>query len=253
MSLGGHLRELRKRLYWVALFVLLGGVFGWLAFDPIFAALQAPVKTLDANPKFNATINFGSVVSAFDLRLQTSLFVGVVTTSPLWLHQVWLFVSPAMRRREKRYTVGFTFTATPLFLAGCALGWYAMPGFVTTMLAFTPEGSANVINANEYILFTLRILIVFGIAFVLPVILIFTNFLGILSAKTILKSWRFAIFTSVFIAAIATPVSDPMSMFLVSVPLIIFYFISAGIATLHDKRKLSKQAVSDDVRPLEEL
>jgi sec-independent protein translocase protein TatC len=253
MRLGGHLRELRKRLYWIALFILSGSVVGWIGFDPVFASLQAPVVELAKNPKFNATINFGSVVSAFDLRLQVSMFIGVVITSPLWLMQLWLFVSPALKRKEKRHTVGFIATATPLFLAGCVLGWFIMPEFVTTMLAFTPEGSANVINASEYILFTLRILLVFGIAFILPVVLVFMNFLGVVSAKSIRKSWRLAIFISVLMAALATPVSDPMSMFLVAIPLIVFYCVASFIAYLHDRRLTKRTVDLETIRPLEEL
>ena len=253
MHLGGHLRELRKRLYWIALFITGGSVAGWALFDPVFAAMQEPILALSKNPKFNATINFGSVVSAFDLHLQVSMFLGVIITAPLWLSQIWLFVSPALKRREKRYTVAFIATATPLFLGGCAIGWYVMPEFVTTMLSFTPKGSANVINASEYMLFTLRILLIFGVAFILPVILTFLNFLGVISAKTIRKSWRMAIFVSVLMAALATPVSDPMSMFLVAVPLIVFYYVSAFIAYLHDRRLVSKTFNYDDVRPLEEL
>lgn len=253
MHLGGHLRELRKRLYWIALFILAGSVAGWLIFDPVFAALQAPVAALAKNPKFNATINFGSVVSAFDLRLQVSMFLGVIVTSPLWLMQLWLFVSPALKVKERRYTVAFILTSTPLFLAGCVIGWYIMPEFVTTMLAFTPNGSANVINASEYILFTLRILLVFGIAFILPVVLIFMNFLGMVSAKSIRKSWRLAIFVSVLMAALATPVSDPMSMFLVAVPLIVFYYLASFIAFLHDRRLTKNTVDLEAVRPLDKL
>ena len=121
------------------------------------------------------------------------------------------------------------------------------------MLSFTPTNAASFLSANEYILFTLRLLLVFGIAFVLPVILVFLNFLGVVSGNGIKKSWRMAIFVSVVIAALATPVSDPMSMLLVAVPLIVFYFIAMLIALARDKRKSKSVESLEDIRPLEEL
>ena len=241
MSLGGHLKELRNRLIKSALFIVAGSVVGWLVFDPVFQALQRPVIELAKSRNANTTINFGSVVSAFDLRMQVSIFLGVLISSPFWLFQLWRFVTPALKSRERKYTFGFLAAAIPLFFSGCALAWYAFPTFVSSLLGFTPQGSANVINAAEYILFALRVLLVFGIAFVLPVILVMLNFIGILSAKSILKGWRIAILTAAVIAALATPVSDPMSMLLVMIPLLALYYLSAFIALLRDKTRMRKQ------------
>jgi sec-independent protein translocase protein TatC len=253
MRLGGHLRELRNRLYWSALCILIGSVIGWNLFDFVYNQLIRPLKTLDANPNYNVSVNFGTVVGAFDLRFQMAIFLGVIFASPFWLYHLWRFISPAMKKRERRYTLGFLFTAVPLFLGGCAVAWYAMPTFVVSMLSFTPSNAASFLSANEYILFTLRLLLVFGIAFVLPVVLVFLNFLGVVSGAGIRKSWRLAIFLSVVVAALATPVSDPMSMFLVSVPLIVFYLIAMFIGLARDRRKSKPRTDLDELRPLEEL
>lgn len=241
MSLGGHLKELRRRFFWVALAVLAGSVAGWYLFDPVFAALQAPVVELAADQHVNATINFGTVGGAFDLRLQIAAFIGVVITSPFWLYQFWAFVLPALKRRERIYTFGFLGAAVPLFLGGCYLAWVSLPTFVRTLIGLTPTGSANVINATEYILFTVRILLVFGISFVLPVVLVFLNFLGLLPARTILKGWRLAVFLAAVIAALATPTADPSSMFYLMVPLLLLYFLAAGVAKLRDSWRLRRQ------------
>jgi sec-independent protein translocase protein TatC len=124
------------------------------------------------------------------------------------------------------------------------LAWISLPGFVSTLIGFTPQGTANVINANEYILFTIRILLVFGLAFVLPVVLVMLNFANLITAKSILKSWRLAVFVIAVIAALATPTADPMSMFLVMVPLVALYFAAAAVTYFNDKRRdrrLAKQ------------
>jgi sec-independent protein translocase protein TatC len=232
---------------------VLGAAGGWMLFDPIYNELVRPLKTLDKDPGYNVSVNFGTVVGAFDLRFQMAIFTGVIVSSPFWLYQLWRFISPAMKKRERRYTLGFLFSATPLFLGGCLVAWYAMPTFVIAMLSFTPANAASFLSANEYILFTLRLLLVFGIAFVLPVILVFLNFMGVVSGAGIRKSWRLAIFISVLVAALATPVSDPMSMLLVAIPLIVFYLLAMSIALIRDKRKSKQLTNLEDVKPIDDL
>ncbi len=245
MSLGGHLKEFRNRLFWSALFIFAGSVAGWFLFEPVFQILQAPVIEIANQKGVNATINFGTVVSAFDLRLQVSIFIGVLISSPFWLFNLWAFITPGLKKRERKFTLGFIFSAVPLFAVGCWLAWISLPGFVATLIGFTPQGSANVINASEYILFTIRILLVFGIAFVLPVVLVLLNFANLISAKSIINSWRIAVFVIAVIAALATPTADPMSMFLVMVPLVVLYFAAAGITAMNDKRRAKRVAKID--------
>lgn len=246
MSLGGHLKELRNRLFWSAIFIFAGSIAGWFLFEPVFQILQKPVVDLANSKGVNATLNIGTVAGAFDLQLQVSIFLGVMMTSPIWIYNLWAFVTPGLKKRERRYTLGFVFTALPLFLTGCWLAWISLPGFVSTLIGFTPQGTANVINANEYILFTIRILLVFGLAFVLPVVLVMLNFAGLITAKSILKSWRLAVFIIAVIAALATPTADPMSMFLVMIPLVALYFIAAAVTYLNDKRRARKLAKFDE-------
>jgi sec-independent protein translocase protein TatC len=249
MSLSGHLKELRNRLFWSALFVLAGSIVGWFMFDFVFDELQRPIFELADKPGSNAIINFPTVVSAFDVRLQVSIFLGLLMSSPVWLFNLWAFITPGLKQREKRYSIGFVITAVPLFAAGTVLAWSSLPAFVVVLVGFTPDGGANVINASEYILFTTRILLVFGLAFVLPVVLVMLNFAGVITAQNIIKSWRLAIFISAVVGAIATPVAEPMAMFLLMVPLLILYFLAAGIAQLHDKRVAKKLAALDQDQP----
>lgn len=235
MSLRGHLKELRKRLLWSGLFFLGASVAGWFLFDPVFEALQKPVVDLAKQKGIDATINFNSVVSAFDLRMQLSFFIGFIISSPVWLYNLWAFVTPGLKKHERRYSLGFLFAAVPLFLTGCYVAWAMLPAFIKSLLAFTPAGSANIISASDYILFSVRILLVFGLSFVLPVILVLLNFIGILSAHSIRKSWRVAIFLSALLSAMATPTGDPMSMFLLMIPMVGLFYLSVLVAALRDR------------------
>lgn len=243
MNLSGHLVEFRNRLIFSAIFILGGTIAGWYLFDPVFALLQEPILEVAKSRNQIAAVNFGGVTSSFDMRLQVSIFIGLVISSPIWLFNIWAFVTPGLKRRERRFTIAFIFSAVPLFLAGCLLAWFSLPAFVSTLTGFTPEGSTNLIDGSLYILFTLRILLVFGIAFVLPVVLVLLNFANLLSAKSIVKGWRLAILISALIAALATPAADPMSMFLLMAPLIALYFTAAGIAAIRDKTRTKAVAI----------
>jgi sec-independent protein translocase protein TatC len=231
------------------LFIIGGSVAGWYLFDFVFNELQRPIVDLASKPGSKVTINFPTVVSAFDVRLQVSIFLGIVMSAPVWLYNLWAFITPGLKRREKRYTIGFVVASVPLFIGGTALAWSSLPTFVSVLVGFTPEGAANVINASEYILFTIRILLVFGLAFVLPVALVMLNFAGVITAQNIIKSWRMAVLISAVVGAIATPVAEPMAMFLLMVPLLILYFLAAGVAFLHDKRVARKIAALELVDP----
>lgn len=209
-------------------------------FDLVFNELQRPIVELASKPGSNVTINFPTVVSAFDVRLQVSIFLGILMSAPVWLYNLWAFITPGLKKRERRYTIGFVFASVPLFIGGTALAWSSLPTFVVVLVGFTPDGAANVINASEYILFTVRILLVFGLAFVLPVALVILNFAGVITAENIIKSWRMAVFISAVVGAIATPVAEPMAMFLLMIPLLILYFLAAGVAFLHDRRIAKK-------------
>ena len=227
-----------------------GSVVGWFLFDPVFKILQQPLLDVTERRGIEAIVNFGTVVSAFDLRIQISIFLGVILTSPVWLWNFWAFIAPGLKQKEKRYATGFTVAAVPLFLAGTALAWTSLPGFVVVLIGFTPEGSSNVINASEYILFAIRILLIFGIAFVMPVVLVLLNFAGLATGRGILKSWRLALFIIAVVSALATPTAEPMTMFLLMAPLSALYFSAIGIAMANDKRrerKLAKLVGADDL------
>ena len=242
MSLGSHLRELRVRLTWSAGFLVVGTAVGWFLFEPVFKILQAPLLEVTKARGIEAVVNFGTVVSAFDLRVQVSIFLGVIITSPFWLYNLWAFVSPGLKTRERRFTLGFLFSSVPLFLSGAYIAWSSLPSFVIVLIGFTPEGSSNVINASDYILFAIRIVLVFGLAFVMPVLLVLMNFANLVTGKAILKGWRVAVLVIALVSALATPTADPMSMFLLMGPLAALYFIAVGIAVLNDKRRARRDA-----------
>lgn len=244
MSLGGHLRELRKRVYISALAIVLGAVVGWFFSDAILALLREPIYAIAESQNRVATLNYDAITSAFDLKLQIAITLGIVVSSPVWLYQVWAFFIPGLTRTEKQYSLGFFLSAIPLFVTGCAAGWLVFPHIVELMTGFAPENDTTIINAKIYFDFVLKLVLVVGIAFVLPVFLVLLNFAGVISARSIIKSWRIAILIIMLFTAIATPAADVLSMFLLAIPMVGLYFAAAFVAWLHDRRAAKKRTAA---------
>ncbi|TFC96898.1 MULTISPECIES: twin-arginine translocase subunit TatC [Cryobacterium] len=236
MSLGQHLLELRKRLFLAAAGILVGAIVGWFLSDFVWDALREPIYAIIEAQNRTAQLNYPDITSAFDLKLKISFYVGLVLSSPVWLYQIFAFLVPGLTRIEKQYTFGFIFTAIPLFLAGCAAGWFVLPNLVGLMTSFAPQEDAALIVAQNYLDFVLKLMIAIGVAFVLPVFIVLLNFAGVISAQSIIKSWRIAVLLITLFTAIATPAADLVSMFLLAIPMVVLYFAAYAIAFLHDRR-----------------
>jgi sec-independent protein translocase protein TatC len=241
MSLGQHLVELRKRLMIGGLGVVAGTIGGWFLAELVWDRLRAPILVI-ASAHHQASINYPSITSAFDVRFQVSIMIGIVISSPLWLYQIFAFLVPGLSGRERRYIFGFFFSAVPLFLAGCAVGWIVLPRLVELLVSFVPGQDTSIIDAKYYLDFVIKLILATGIAFVLPVFLVLLNFIGILSAKAILKGWRWAILAITVFTAIATPATDPVTMLVLAVPIIALYFGAWGVAALHDRSVAKRTA-----------
>ncbi|MFE4469799.1 twin-arginine translocase subunit TatC [Leifsonia sp. NPDC056824] len=242
MSLGAHLGELRRRLARAAGGFLLGSVAGWFLSAAVLDAIREPILAVAQTQHRMAQLNFSGITAAFDLRLQIALMLGAVLSSPIWLYQVWAFFVPAMTRREFRYTFGFFASAVPLFLVGCAAGAFVVPRIVVLMTGFAPAGSSSLLDAPAYFSFVLKLVLVVGVAFVLPVFLVLLDFVGVITAAGIIRSWRIAAMLIVLFTAIATPAADVMSMLLLAIPLVALFFLAAGVAWIHDRRAARRLA-----------
>ncbi len=240
MSLGDHLRELRKRLVISAIAILLGAIAGFFLAPFVIDGLRVPINQIAENR--NAEIVYTTVTGAFDLRIAISVTIAIVIASPIWLYQVFAFLVPGLTSKEKRYTFGFFFSAVPLFLLGAAAGWFVFPHMVELLTSFSAEQEATYLDAKIYYDFVIKLVLAVGIAFVLPVFLVLLNFVGVLSAKAIIKGWRVAILCICLFTAIATPAADVVSMFLLAIPMVVLFFIAALIAHFHDRAKARREA-----------
>jgi sec-independent protein translocase protein TatC len=246
MALKDHVRELRNRLIISGIAVLLGAVGGWFLYDPVMVAVQQPLMEISAQQGRRAEINYGSVGSPFDLKIQVSIFLGLLVSSPVWIYQIWAFITPGLKRKERRYTLGFMFAAVPLFLLGIYFGWIVLPEIVKVLTMFTPQGGVNQILATDYLTFVMRMFLSLGVAFLLPVVLVGINFAGLVSGRQVIKSWRIVVFVVCVVAAMAAPGPDATSMFLLAGPLLVLFFIAVGVCLLNDKRRARKRKEQED-------
>ncbi|MHA7262264.1 twin-arginine translocase subunit TatC [Arthrobacter sp. TMN-37] len=245
MALKEHLREARIRLVKSALAVVAGTVVGFFIYNPVLEALAAPIQELNEREGRSAALNFDAVASPFDLLIQVSVFLGLIISSPVWLYQLWAFITPGLHAKERRISLSFIAVAVPLFLAGIYLAWLVLPNAVRVLTDFTPGGFTNIITVSVFITFILRLMLAFGIAFLLPVVLFGLNLVGLISGRQILKAWRITVFLVCLFAAMAAPGADAVSMFYLAVPMLVLFFAAIGLCLLNDKRRARRNAARE--------
>ena len=245
MSIGDHLRELRTRLFISALGVLVMAVVGYMIYEPVFSIITRPIEAANANGA-DLTLNFDTILASFDMKLTVSIWLGVLLSAPLWIYEFWAFVGPGMTRREKAYTWAYGVTGLVLFSAGIALGMWIMPHAVVILTGFIPSGpTAGVLGANLYLTFIMRLVLVFGIAFLLPEMLVALNRLGLMKGRTMLKGWRWAVVGIFTFMAFANPLPDPWSMIFMALPITGLYFLACFMSIQHDKHVERRRAKLD--------
>jgi len=245
MPLLDHLRELRKRVLRSAIAVLIAFGGGWYFYNPIISTLAKPVCDLKAAQEAGSAscgaLYISGVLGPLDLQIKVALLAGIIVSAPFWLYQLWAFIAPALHRKEKRTSVLFVAAATPFFALGAALGYFILPVAIKALFGFTPESISNLVRFDDYLDFVLRLILLVGLAFELPIFLLTFNLIGFLRGKTILRPWRGWVFGIFLMVAAFSPTADPLSMVLLAAPLILLYFMAGAIAVQVDKRRDKKQ------------
>ena len=257
MPLIEHLRELRRRLVISAFAIAIGMVPGWIYYDQVFAFLRAPFdKTVEGlGPGIGMVLP--GVMDPFSLQLQIAAYCAVILSSPVWLSQLWGFITPGLKRRERVWTYAFVSAAVPLGLAGIALAYYSLPVGLQLLLGFTPENVQNLISVDKYIEFVVKMSLAFAVGFLSPLVMVMLNLAGTLSAARIRSWWRGIIILVMVFAAVATPTGDPFNMMLLGAPILVLVFIAWGFAALNDLRRRKHRSAEpewddDEASPLDE-
>jgi sec-independent protein translocase protein TatC len=238
MALSDHLRELRARILKATLVVLVGLGVALIFFDRLYDLVYDPYLRAQENLPEGSTVGTtGGPGGGLMLYLKLCGLASIVGTSPFWLYQIWAFILPGLHAKEKRWSRIFVAIAGPLFMAGILLGYFTLPKGLEILIGFNPPGLTNLVDFNDYLTFFSRTLLVFGIAFEIPLFVVLLNLAGVVSGKG-LGAHRPWIIVGVFVfAAVATPSADPFTMTFMAVPMVLLFLLAEQIARYNDRRR----------------
>ena len=251
MSLMEHLFELRRRLFFGTLGILVGTVIGFVWFGHGIPAiglpslsdiLTGPYCAVPASERLVLGEGDGCKLlatgpfSALELQLKSALIAAVVLSSPVWLYQLWEFVTPALYSKERRYAITFVSCGGLLFAIGALLAYVVIREGLTVLLSFGGDATIAALSPDSYFSFLIAMLIIFGVSFELPLLLIMLNQIGMISSAKLSKWRRYSIFGMVVFAGLVVPGNDPVTMLALAMALILLYELSVQVTRIHDRR-----------------
>ena len=237
-----HLEELRRRIIYSIISVAVGFCVCWWKVERIYDVMQRPIMDALKSNGMAEKLVYLNPTEPFNLYLKIAALAGLFLTSPFVLYQVWMFISPGLYRKEKKYVVPFMVSTITLFAAGGYFGYKIVyPAALTFLINFGKQFQP-MITIGEYTSLFLSIILGMGLIFEMPILVFFLSLMGIISAGFMWKNFRYSILVIFIIAAIVTPTTDILNMCIFAAPMIALYAISIGVAWLvHPKQRKARR------------
>lgn len=248
-----HLSDLRKRIIISLIAVLVGFVVAFIYSEDLFRLLTFPLKysisfsisqpfvyLVEKNIKDNPLplLIFLAPAEAFWMHMKISMITGFVVSLPVIFFQLWKFVSPGLRHKEKKYVVPFVIIATTFFLIGAAYCFFfVLPFAMGFLLTYKTASMTPMLSVGKYVDFCLKFILAFGAIFELPIAIIFSTHMGIVNPKTLAKNRKYAILIAFVVAAILTPTPDAFNQTLMAVPMIVLYEVGVFISRIFIRKR----------------
>lgn len=256
MALADHFRELRARLLRAITVLIVAIIVALVFYDQIFEFVTSPYRAALSvqNPDVKSRLISSDIGGPLMLQLKLCTFVAIGATSPYWLWQIWAFILPGLNPRERKWSWLFIAVAGPLFLAGMALGFYIMPKGLAVLIAFTQTEVENLVDVGRLIGFMTQMLLVFGLAFEIPLFVVMLNLVGVLPGRVLARYRPWIVLGTFVFAAVATPSTDPISMCFLAAPMLVLFGISEVVTRAIDRiraRRAEAQGIPlDEASPL---
>ena len=255
MALADHLRELRARLLQSVVVLVVLFAVGLFFYETILDWVMEPYNR--ARESLGEEVQTKPYVKGATgplmLPLKLAGVAALVAASPFWLYQIWAFVVPGLHSHERKWSRIFAAVAGPLFIGGVVLCYYVLPKALEVLIGFTPASMENLLEFNEYFSFLTRMLLVFGVSMEIPLFVVMLNLAGIVSGRAIGRARPWIIFGTVVFAAVATPSTDPFSMLMLAIPMLLLFLASEVVARTVDRmrgRRGSQAWADDEASPL---
>src|SRR3954470_2383540 len=263
MTLTEHLRELRRRLVISSLAVIAGTILAFVFHTRIQTVVTGPYCSLPASyhelTGDKCTLIVTGILDPFTVTLRLSLYAGLLISSPIWLWQLWRFVTPGLYARERKWATVFVSGSVLLFASGTAVAYYTLRNGLHFLLGFASGGIGALPTFNSYLSYFTAMILVFAISFEFPLAIVMLNLVGVLSADRLRRSTRGILFGIFAFAAVATPTQDPFTMLALAIPICLLYFAAYGVAVVHDRRPARRADSSpyahlgdDELSPLDD-
>ena len=243
MTLFEHLAELRTRLFRAALALTAGAVVGYILFDPILKQLIQPYCELPSRLRLETASGQDcglfafSVLEGFSVRIKTAGVVGLFLGGPVIFYQLWRFITPGLTTRERRYALPFVVLSQVMFGIGIVFAYIIIPQGLSILLGLGGDQIVPALSAQEYLSFVLTTAVAFGLVFEMPLILVFLSLVGIVTARGLRRARPYAIVGMVALAAVVTPTTDPVNLFFMAGPMLLFYELSILAAWLIERSR----------------
>ncbi|CCG03540.1 Sec-independent protein translocase protein tatC homolog [Blastococcus saxobsidens DD2] len=265
MTLIAHLTELRNRIAkaLLALVVVTAVCFWWYEHG-LGEFIRAPYCGLPEDLRFTngdrseCGLLITNVLGGVFIRLKVAFLAGAVLSSPFWLYQLWAFVTPGLKKNEKRYGIAFVAVSSTLFGLGAALAYISLSAGLELLLGLAGSGTVIALTAQDYIGFAISLLIAFGVSFEVPLIAVALNLVGVLSYDVLRRSRRWIFFLTIVFAAFVTPTQDPFTMLVMAGPMIVLFELAIQVARFVDRRRARRDALAhfhdlgdDEASPLD--
>jgi len=244
MTLVEHLTELRDRIVKVVIAVVLGMVVSFILYPQIFDFLLAPYKEIadQGNTVGDGRLLILDPLEGFGVRMRLAAYGGIAIAMPVILWQIWQFVTPGLYPHEKRYAVPFVVSALALFLLGAGLAYYTLPRALEFLVSIGGDELVTAFAPGKYFTLITYMMLAFGIGFEFPILLVFLQLAGIVGVDSLRRARRYAIVGISVLVAVITPSGDPISMLMLSVPMVIFYEASILVGRFIERRRAASEA-----------